>query len=160
MAPWTAPNCPSMLRLPAPTCGERIAALSLLSGKAAGLGEVVDSHRKFLASAVQFFESDRWTRLHSTIEFELGCTDLMRKKQPQFSKKAASTGPYRSDGKLSRRCVVCGKKKRMFSHERMCLQCRVKPAEERKQIRAEHGGKRRRSIYAVSGGLPSLGKRN
>lgn len=65
-----------------------------------------------------------------------------------------------NDGKITRRCVVCGKKKRMWSHERMCITCRVLPAEDRKEKRAQHGGKRRRSIYTVSGGLPSLGKRS
>jgi len=86
----------------------------------------------------------------------------MRKpdKRPQFAKQAVSGGTHTNDGKSTRRCLVCGKKKRMFPHERMCLQCRVLPPEERKQIRAAHGGKRRRSIYTISGGLPSLGKRN
>lgn len=63
-------------------------------------------------------------------------------------------------GKTKRRCVVCDKKKMMWSHERMCLACRVLPAEDRKVKRAKHGRSRRKSIYAISGGLPSLGKHN
>lgn len=37
----------------------------------------------------------------------------------KFQKKTAATVPHR-DGQLTRRCSVCGKAKRMFSHERMC----------------------------------------
>jgi hypothetical protein len=69
---------------------------------------------------------------------------------------AASAKPR--DGKHSRRCAVCGKQKRMFFHERMCLPCRMLPADERKAKRAAKAPKRRRSIYALPGGLPSLGK--
>jgi hypothetical protein len=74
--------------------------------------------------------------------------------QPSYAGNQLGTG------KTRRRCIVCGKKKMMWSHERMCIACRVLPAAERKVKRAQHGGGRRRSIYTVSGGLPSLGKHN
>jgi hypothetical protein len=74
--------------------------------------------------------------------------------QPYYASNQLGTG------KTRRRCVVCGKKKMMWSYERMCIACRVLPAAERKVKRAQHGGGRRRSIYTVSGGLPSLGKHN
>jgi len=80
--------------------------------------------------------------------------------RPRFSKKAAPGAVHGNDGKSTRRCLVCGKKKRMFPHERMCIQCRVLSPEERKQVRAAHGGMHRRDIFTISGGLPSLGKRN
>jgi len=75
--------------------------------------------------------------------------------RPQFVKGASQR---KADGKLTRRCTVCGKKKRMFFHERMCLPCRMLPADERKAKRAAFGPTRRRSIHTVAGGLPSLGK--
>ncbi len=59
--------------------------------------------------------------------------------------------------KRVKRCSVCGQTKKLWSNEKMCGECRSLPLEERNAKRAKR--KPKGSVYAVSGGLPSLGRR-
>jgi len=59
--------------------------------------------------------------------------------------------------KHSKRCVVCGQTIKMEALERMCAACRELPIENRRILRAKR--KPKGSVWTVSGGLPSLGKR-
>lgn len=55
-------------------------------------------------------------------------------------------------------CSTCGKK--CPTGDRICMECRVKTPTERAAIRAARPkqGRKHKSVRAVSGGLPSLGK--
>lgn len=59
--------------------------------------------------------------------------------------------------KRVKRCSVCGQTKKLWFNEKMCGECRSLPLEERNAKRAKR--KPKGSVYAVSGGLPSLGRR-
>jgi len=59
--------------------------------------------------------------------------------------------------KKVKRCLVCGQTKKLWSNERICPECRALPIDERNQKRSKR--KPKGSVWAVSGGLPSLGKR-
>jgi hypothetical protein len=56
-----------------------------------------------------------------------------------------------------RRCLVCGQAKKIYLGERICGDCQFLSAAERRNLRAKR--KPRGSVWTVSGGLPSLGKR-
>ena len=59
-----------------------------------------------------------------------------------------------------RKCIVCGNQTRFPKTTRMCKRCSKLSAEVRREIREKRRKKGiRSSVYAISGGLPSLGKR-
>jgi predicted nucleic acid-binding Zn ribbon protein len=64
---------------------------------------------------------------------------------------------YKERASRRRQCVVCGQMKPLFPNERMCDACRLLTAAERNVRRRRR--KATRSVWAMSGGLPSLGKR-
>jgi len=59
--------------------------------------------------------------------------------------------------KPAKRCIVCGQMKKLPMRSRMCNPCRSLTPDERKEKRSHR--KPKGSVYTVSGGLPSLGKR-
>jgi hypothetical protein len=54
-------------------------------------------------------------------------------------------------------CFTCGQTKKMGPRARMCKECQSLSPMERRILRAKR--KPKGSVWAVSGGLPSLGKR-
>jgi hypothetical protein len=85
--------------------------------------------------------------------------DALLKKRLNKVQKLSTPSKQARSGKVRRACVVCGRTTFMWPQERMCFTCRTLPTGERRRKRATRKGNRRRSPHTVSGGLPSLGKR-
>jgi len=85
--------------------------------------------------------------------------DALLKKRQNKSQKLSSPSKQARSGKVRKFCVVCGHTTFMWPQERMCFACRSLPTGERRQKRAMRRGSKKRSLHTVSGGLPSLGKR-
>jgi hypothetical protein len=63
-----------------------------------------------------------------------------------------------SRDKKTRFCLVCGRQKNIPAKKRTCTVCCVLSPDVRRSLRAKRK-QRHSSVWAVSGGLPTLGKR-
>ena len=112
------------------------------------------AHKQALIAAIK----DGHARKRANRNTPTSLDALLKKRLNKIQKLSTPSKQARS-GKVRRACVVCGHSGFMWPQERMCFTCRTLPTEERHQKRATRKGNRKRGLHTVSGGLPSLGKR-
>ena len=116
--------------------------------------ELTRAHRQALIATIKGIHASKQPGRDTS-----GLLDALLKRRLNKSQRFSTPSKQARSGKVRKRCVVCGHTKSMWPQERMCLTCRSLPTEERRQKRAVRGGRRKRRLHTVSGGLPSLGKR-
>lgn len=116
--------------------------------------ELSRAHRQALIATIEDVHASKPAH-HNTS----GLLDALLKKRLNKSQRLSRPSRQARSGKVRKFCVVCGHTKFMWPQERMCFTCRSLPTEQRRQKRAVRRGSKKRSLHTVSGGLPSLGKR-